>query len=336
MPKKVIFDQKNIVVVGGAGFLGSHLCERMVRDNKVICIDNFSTGTVDNIRFLMQLPNFRFIKHDITQPLNLEEILDLADFKIEFQGIQEIYNLACPTSAKNFDSLVIHTLDANSLGMKNILEMTRLYEAKLLHFSSAVVYGSRPDNEETFPEDYNGLVDFVSPRACYDEGKRFAETMAVTYRNFYDLSISIARVFRTYGPKMPLNDGQMIPDFIVNALDNKDLIIYGDDKFTTSLTYVDDIVDGLFKIVEQDTPGIFNLGSDRSYRLGEVAQKIIALTNSQSKIIFKDPLRFMTPLGNPDISKARRELQWFPVIDLEEGLAKTIDYTKANKLIIKG
>ena len=333
--KKVIFDRKNIVVFGGAGFLGSHLCEQLVKGSKVICIDNFSTGTVENISLLMQNANFKFIRHDISQPLDLLTIRELADFKIEWQGIQEIYNLACPTSAKNFDNLVINTLDANSLAMKNVLEMVKQYEAKFLQLSSAVVYGSRRDDKMKFLETDNGVVDFTSPRACYDEGKRFSETMCFTYRDRFNLPIKIARIFRTYGPKMLLNDGQMIPDFIVNALENKELVIYGDANFTTTLLYIDDVIDGLIKIMEADKNEVFNIGSDVDYKLSDVAQKIIDMTVSQSKIVYKEPLMFMTALGKPDISKAKKLLGWFPVTGLDMGLEKAVEYARANKRLLK-
>ncbi|MFW0862373.1 MAG: GDP-mannose 4,6-dehydratase [Candidatus Komeilibacteria bacterium] len=332
--KKVIFDKKNIVVFGGAGFLGSHLCEELVKTSKVICVDNFSTGTVENIRLLMQNPNFKFVRHDISQSLDLKAIPELADFKIEWQGVQEVYNLACPTSAKNFDAMVIDTLDANSLAVKNILEIVKEYEAKLVHLSSAVVYGPRQEGVDKFVEADQGIVDFTSPRACYDEGKRFAETMCTTYRDHFNLPIKIARIFRTYGPKMLLNDGQMVPDFIVNALSNKDLVIYGDENFTTTLLYIGDAVDALMKIMESDKNEVFNVGSDVDYQLSIVAQKIIDMTASQSKIVYKKPLMFMTELGKPDIAKAKKHLGWFPVTNLDMGLEKAIEYARANERLL--
>jgi len=332
--KKVIFDKKNIVVFGGAGFLGSHLCEELIKTSKVVCIDNFSTGTVENIRLLMQNPNFKFVRHDISEKIDLKSIPELADFKIEWQGIQEVYNLACPTSAKNFDAMVIDTLDANSLAIKNILEIVKEYEAKAVHLSSAVVYGPRQDSKDMFIEEDQGIVDFTSPRACYDEGKRFAETMCATYRDHFNLQIKVARTFRTFGPKMLLNDGQMIPDFIVNALDNKDLVIYGDENFTTTLLYVADAVDALIKIMESDKNEVFNVGSDVDYRLSDVAQKIIDMTASKSKIVYKEPLMFMTELGKPNIAKAKKLLGWFPVTNLDMGLEKAIEYARANERLL--
>jgi len=331
MPKKAIFDKKNVVVAGGAGFIGSHLCEELLKSSKVICIDNFISGDEKNIDHLLQNPDFKFIKHDLTQNINLEDFSELDSFKIKFQGIQEIYHLAVPTSAKNFEKTKIETLLSNSLGTKNVLDMAVDYKAKLLFTSSSVVYGPRDEKNKVFKEDYIGQVDFLSPRACYDEGKRFSETMVSTYRDVYNLDTKIARVFRSYGPRLKLKDGQMIPDFVDNALDNQDITIYGDENFTTSLCYVSDIVTGLMKLMASAQAGPINLGSDIEYKLVDVAQKIIAMTESKSKIKFEKPLLFMSPLGLPDITLAKTKLSWFPVVRLEDGISKTIEYLKAAK-----
>jgi UDP-glucuronate decarboxylase len=331
-PKKA-GERKNILVTGGAGFIGSHLCEALVKEHNVICLDNFITSNVENIRFLMQSPNFAFLKHDLNGPIELDSLPELKKFKVNVFGIQEIYNLACPTSAKNFDNLVTETAKANSVLIKNVLDLALQYEADLVHASSAVVYGPRTSNGYT-NEDYKGIVDFTSPRACYDEGKRFAESIILTYNNFYKKKFKIARVFRTYGPRLMLNDGQMLSDFIMNALDNKDLEIFGDKAFSTALCYVSDLVDGLIKLMASDLSQPVNLGSDTDILLHDVAQKIIEMVDSKSKIVHKDALDFITQLPLPDISLAKSKLGWYPLISLEAGLTKTLEYTRANKQLL--
>lgn len=331
MPKKAIFDQKNILVTGGAGFLGSHLCDELVKTNKVICIDNFSTGNEKNIDHLLENPNFEFIRHDISTPIDLASLQELQKFKIEFQGIQEIYHLACPTSPLNFDKNKIATIDALSLGMKNVLEMAVKYEAKIMHFSSSVVYGPRREDGLKISEDDIGRVDMLSERSSYDEGKRFAETMVINYKNFYNIDAKILRLFRIYGPRMSIDDGQMLPDFISNALDNKDLEILGDQNFSSSFCYVSDVVDAATKMMATDLSGPYNLGSDIEVNVTEIASKIISFLNSKSNIVYKDKILFMTPLCLPNISRIRNELGWMPIVTLENGLAKTIDDLRANK-----
>lgn len=330
------FEKKNILVTGGAGFIGSHLCEKLIKTSRVICLDNFSTSTVANIDVLLQQPDFVFIKHDICDPIDLETMPELERFKVKFQGIQEIYHLACPTSAKDFDKFKMATLAANTAGVKNVLDLAVKYKAKLVHASSSVVYGPRQDDVREIKEDFIGCVNHLTPRGCYDEGKRFAETMVETYREEHALDAKIARIFRTYGPRERLFDGEMVPDFIIDALDNKDLIIYGDDNFSTSLCYVDDVVSGLIKLSAAPADiGPVNLGSNEDLKLLDVAKKIIAMTGSESKIVFADPLLFMTPLGLPDVSRAREFLGWVPLVRLEDGLQKAIDYTQAYKPLLR-
>ncbi len=324
---------KNVLVAGGAGFIGSHLCERLLQDSRVICLDNFSTSNVENIRFLLQNPNFIFLRHDLTEPVDLENLPELKKWQLNVFGLQEIYNLACPTSAKNFDSLVVETALANSTLVKNVLTLALKYKAKLLHASSAVVYGPRISNEY-LAEDYLGPVSFTGPRSCYDEGKRFAETLITTYGKFYNLDYKIARVFRTYGPRLALNDGQMLSDFIFNALDNHDLVIYGDKNFSTSLCYIDDLIDGLLKLMSSDLKEPVNLGSNVDVLLTEVTKEIIALTKSSSRVVFKDPLQFITQLPLPNIDLATARLGWYPLVTLSKGLAKTLEYVLANKQIL--
>lgn len=325
--------RKNILITGGAGFIGSHLAEELVKESNVICVDNFSTSSMENIRFLMASPNFVFIKHDINNPFVLEDFRELEKFSVKVFGVQEIYNLACPTSAKKFDKLSIATVLANSAGVKNILDLALKYEAKLVHASSAVVYGPRIDNRY-IAEDFHGTSDILSPRACYDEGKRFAESLISTYARANNKDFKIARIFRTYGPRLMLNDGQMISDFILNAIDGNDLEIFGDNDFSTSLLYVSDAVDGLMKLMESEYHGAINLGSDVDMLIKDVAEQIIGLTKSTSKIVYRNPLAFITQLPLPDIKKAKSMLGWYPLVTLQSGLEKTLDYTRANKQIL--
>ncbi|MCD6471215.1 GDP-mannose 4,6-dehydratase [bacterium] len=327
--------RKNIIVTGGAGFLGSHLCDALVKENNVICIDNFIGGNLNNIKHLLQNPHFRFIKQDINQQFNLEDFPELKDFKIKVQGIQEIYHLACPTSAKNFMKLRLETLWANSIGVINMLELARKYKAKFLFTSSAVVYGPRDERNPYFKETDFGKVNFTSPRACYDEGKRFAESAIITYHEMTGLDTKIVRVFRTYGPRMPLFDGQMVPDFVLQALNNKPLIIYGDENFSSSFCYVSDMIDGLIRTMASKENKPINLGHPEKYKMSDLAKKIIEYTNSASEIVYKSPLLFMTPLGLPDITLAKEKLNWFPVIGIEEGLKKTIEDIKVNRFLLQ-
>jgi len=331
-----IFEKKNVLVTGGAGFIGSHLCERLIKTSRVVCLDNFSTSNVANIDFLLQHPDFVFVRQDICGPFDIESFPEMERFKIKFQGIQEIYNLACPTSAKGFDKFRMLTLDANSVGMKNVLDLASKYKAKLVHASSSVVYGPRLAEKQVFNEDDTGCVNHLTPRGCYDEGKRFAETMVNTYREVHGLDAKIARIFRTYGPRERLFDGEMVSDFIIDAIDGKDLVIYGDENFSTSLCFVDDIVSGLMKLMAAPANvGPINLGSAEDLKLIDVAKKIIEMTGSSSKIVFAESLLFMTPLGLPDISRAKELLGWVPLVRLEDGLQKTVDYTQAYKPLLR-
>jgi UDP-glucuronate decarboxylase len=329
------YDKKNILVTGGAGFIGSFLCEQLLKEARVICVDNFVTSSESNIDHLLKNPDFEFIRHDFNQPFDPESFPELGRFKIKFQGIQEIYHLACPTSPKKFDQYKVQTLLANSQAVKNVLDLAVRYHAKIQQASASVVYGPRPNDNRPFKEEDYGSVNALSPRACYDEGKRYAETMFETYREVYHIETKIARIFRTYGPRMPLFDGQMIPDFVTNALDNKDLVIYGDETFKTSLTYVTDIVDGMIKLMAApEDIGPVNLGSDLDIPLIDVAQRIIEMTGSTSRITFEPPLLFMTQLGLPDITKAKEKLGWLPLVRLDEGLKRSIDYTIAHKSLL--
>lgn len=336
MSDQPIFEKKNVLVTGGAGFIGSRLCEQLLKTSRVICVDNFLTSTEANIDFLLKNPDFEFIRHDVSQPLDLDAFPELARFKIKFQGVQEIYHLASPTSPKRFDLFRMQTLLTHSLGVKNILDLAVKYRAKFLLSSSSVVYGPRPADLHLFDESEPGTADTQSPRACYDEGKRFSEAACSTYARVHDLDVKIVRIFRTYGPRMPLFEGHMIPDFIIDALDGKPLEIYGDETFKTSLCYVDDCVDGLVKLMEAPKGiGPVNIGSDEDIPIVNVAQRILEMTGSNSDITFAPPLEFMTQLGLPNIAKAKDKLAWLPLVSLDNGLKQTIDYTIAHKHLLR-
>lgn len=331
MPTNAIFDKKNVLVIGGAGFVGSHLCDELIKDAKVICIDNFSTGDEKNIDHLLANPDFRFLRHDMTEPILLEEMPELEGFRLQFQGIQEVYNLACPTAPINFEKNRIANLLANSYAVKNALDLALKYQAKFLQFSSSVVYGERDGENRLVNEDNVGEVDMLSDRCSYDEGKRFAESMVKTYKDVYGLDAKIVRLFRVYGPRMALDQGNLLPDFISNALDNEDLTIYGDKDFSSSFCYISDAIDAVMKMMQSDIFGPVNIGSDRDVNVTDLAQKIITMVGSKSKVVYADELLFMTPLKLPDISRARDLLGWMPLVTLEAGLEKTVSDLRANK-----
>lgn len=332
MNQTPIFEKKNVIVTGGTGFLGSHLCERLLREAKVICIDDLSNSGIENINHLLQYPDFEFIRYDVNQPLDLADFPELDKFRVSFQGIQEIYHLACPTSPKNFEKHRLHSLWANSSAMISTLDLAVKYRAKYLFTSSSVVYGEPRDESGFFTEETEGIINHLSPRGCYDEGKRFAETCVETYRQVYGLDAKISRIFPGYGPRMKLWDGRLIPDFITSALEGKDLVVYGDENTTQTLCYVSDIVDGLIRHMHTG-PEVYivNLGSDNMYRISDIAQSIATMTNSNSKVIFEKPLDYINKKGIPDLRKAKELLGWIPLIRLEDGLRKTIDFTLANK-----
>lgn len=334
MENNKVFKRKNILVLGGAGFIGSHLCDRLIKQYNVICVDNFVTSNSENISHLLRNPNFVFIKHNVNEKLNLLEVQELERFNLKVAGIQYIYNLACPTSPKNFEDLKIETAKTNAVGTHNALELAVQYKARFLQASSSVVYGGAEEGGYIFKETDVGAVDQTGPRACYDEGKRFAETMCLTYQEKQNLDVKIARIFRTYGTRMPLNDGQMIPDFITNALDNKDLVIFGKEDFSSSFCYISDVVEGLIKLIDSDINTPVNIGSPDNYLIKDVAEHILGLTQSTSKIIFEKPLPFMRPLGLPDISLIRDRIGWFPIVGLPDGLKRTVEYTLAKKGVI--
>lgn len=327
---------KNILVTGGAGFIGSHVCERLLHEgHRVICVDNFATSHEQNVSGLLQNPRFQFLRLDVNQPFDLETFPELASFQLKFQGVQEIYHLACPTTVKKFDQYKMQTLFTNSVGTRQVLDLAVKFHARVLFASSSVVYGARSDGQVKFQEDDLGVFDHLSARGCYDEGKRFAETMCSTYAQVHGLETKIARIFRTYGPRMPLFDGHLIPDFVLSAIDKKDLVVFGDETFRTSLCYVTDVVDGLVRLMAAPSDvQVVNIGSDVDLLIKDVAERVVAMTESSSPVTFDKELLFLTELGLPNISRAKELLGWLPLVRLEDGLEKTIEYIRANKILL--
>ncbi|MFA5029389.1 MAG: GDP-mannose 4,6-dehydratase [Patescibacteria group bacterium] len=333
MTQKIIFDKKNILIVGGAGFIGSHLGDELVVKNKVICLDNFLTGTEHNIAHLLQNPNFKFINHNIVEAINLEKQPDLKEFRIEFQGLQEIYFLASPTSPRDYSRYPIETLLANSVGLRNALDLAVKYKSQFLYVSGSAVYGQVEDKKKV-KEDYVGRVDQLGPRACYEEAKRFGESLVNNYRLKYNIDAKIVRVFNCYGPRMRLGDGRMIPEIIELALKNKEIVIYGEKKSAGSYFYISDLIKALIKMMSSGEIGPLNLASEWQNSFEEVAQKIIQLTGSQAKVKYESTGGLMAPQLLGDITQAKERLGWFPIVLLDEGLKKTIDYLSAQQGIL--
>lgn len=309
---------KRILVTGGAGFIGSHLCERLLADgNDVICLDNFFTGSKDNIRHLLDDNHFELVRHDIT--------------KEYFAEVDQIYNLACPASPPHYQYNAIKTIKTSVLGVLHMLGLARRCNAKILQASTSEVYGDPKVHPQT--EDYWGNVNPIGVRSCYDEGKRCAETLMMDYHRQNNVNTRIVRIFNTYGPKMALNDGRVVSNFIIQALQNKDLTIYGDGSQTRSFCYVSDLVEGLVRMMnnEHNFIGPVNLGNPSERSILDFAKYIIELTNSNSKIVFKELPQDDPVQRKPDITLAKQELGWEPNVDIKDGLMKTIEYF-ASKL----
>ena len=307
---------KNILITGGAGFIGSHLSKRLLNENnKVICVDNLFTGNMNNISDLIDNPNFQFIDHDITKPLYLEDI-------------DQIYNLACPASPINYQKNPIKTVKTCTIGVINILGLAKKNKAKILQASTSEVYGDPEIHPQK--EDYNGNVNPIGFRSCYDEGKRCSETLFMDYYREHNLKIKIVRIFNTYGSNMSVDDGRVVSNFINQAINDLDLTINGDGSQTRSFQYIDDLINGMVSMMKSDDNfiGPVNLGNPNETSIKQLASKIIDLIESKSKIVYRnlpmdDPKR-----RKPDISLANEKLKWSPVCDLENGLESTIEYFK--------
>jgi len=325
----VDLNRKNILITGGAGFIGSHLADALVRDHNVVVLDNFITSQELNIDHLLSNYNYKFIRHDLRFPIDLSQLPELEAFRVRSIGFHEIYHLACPTSPKYFNKYPIETALANSHATANALDIAVRNGAKFMLASSAAIYGFHKDNAP-ITEDYWGEVNPIGPRSSYDEGKRFAEALTVNYRHTYKIDAKIARIFKTFGPRMRLDDGRMIPDFIVSALNSKPLNIYGDEYLSATFCYIDDIVEGLIRLMNSDDAGPINLGSDHFHRVSDIAKRVVELTGSKSQVEYKGALSYPYEFGVPDITRAKESLGWFPLISIEDGLNKSIEYMKAH------
>lgn len=305
--------KKKILVTGGAGFIGSHLCNKLLEENnEVLCLDNYFTGSKMNVLPMLDNPMFELIRHDIVNPFIAE--------------VDEIYNLACPASPVHYQHNPVQTVKISVMGAINMLEAAKATGAKILQASTSEVYGDPKIHPQV--ESYWGNVNPIGERSCYDEGKRCAETLFMDYHRQSDLKIKIIRIFNTYGPNMHPNDGRVVSNFIVQCLKNEDITIYGDGNQSRSFQYVDDLIDGMVKMMA--TPNNFigpvNIGNPNEFTILELAQTIIRLTNSKSKLIFKALPKDDPQQRRPDITLAKEKLDWSPKIELEEGLKKTIDY----------
>jgi UDP-glucuronate decarboxylase len=311
--------KKKILVTGGAGFLGSHLCERLLNEgNEVICVDNFFTGQKQNVVHLLDNPFFELIRHDITMPFFIE--------------VDQIYNLACPASPIHYQYNAIKTIKTSVMGAINMLGLAKRIKARVLQASTSEVYGDPEIHPQT--EEYWGHVTPIGIRACYDEGKRCAEALFVNYHRQNNVRIKIMRIFNTYGPRMHPNDGRVVSNFIVQSLKGKNITIYGDGMQTRSFCYMDDLLEGMVRLMNsrEGFTGPVNVGNPNEFTIRELAETVIELTGSKSKIVF-EPLPADDPMQRqPDISLAKKELGWEPNIQLREGLTKTIEYFKSIDL----
>jgi UDP-glucuronate decarboxylase len=301
-----------ILITGGAGFLGSHLCDRLISEgNEVICLDNFFTGSKQNIVHLLDNPRFELMRHDVVDP-----------FKAE---VDQIYNLACPASPVHYQHNPIKTVKTSVMGAINALGLAKRVGARILQASTSEVYGDPEVHPQ--PEDYRGNVNPIGPRACYDEGKRCAETLFFDYHRQNNVNIRVIRIFNTYGPRMRSDDGRVVSNFIIQALSGDDITVYGDGKQTRSFCYVDDLIEAMIRMMTQEeTVGPVNTGNPNEFTILELAKKVIGLTSSKSKIIFKDLPEDDPMQRKPDNTLAREKLDWEPQIQLEQGLEKTIAF----------
>jgi nucleoside-diphosphate-sugar epimerase len=333
MSKKAIFNVPNVLVIGGAGFIGSHLCDSLIADNKVICVDNFLTSSQDNIAHLLAHPNFKFINHDIVNPLDFDTYQELDEFRVQFQGIQTIYFLGSPTSPKAYLNHHLQTLLVNSTGLRNALDLALKHKALFVYGSSPAVYGSVPPTTLT-SEDYRGVVDHLDQYAVFTEAVRFGETLVTSYGRTHQLESRIARIANAYGPRMQLVDGRMIPEMIRAATAGEPIVIHGSQQSAGSYVYVSDVVKALIKITQVPDIGAINIGGEGTSTFTEIAQKIITLSGAQVDISYQDSVLPMRDQILVDISRAKEHLGWFPVVLFDQGLKESIDYLSAQHHVL--
>ncbi len=315
-------NMKTILITGGAGFIGSNMCETLLNnktDNRVICLDNLLTGNIKNIEHLMCNPYFEFINHDIINPLKIECSID------------EIYNFACPASPEKYQQDPINTLKVNFLGVLNLLELAKIKNAKFLQSSTSEVYGEPKISPQS--EEYRGNVNTIGIRSCYDEGKRIAETLTIEYHKKYNVDVRIVRIFNTYGSRMDKNDGRVVSNFINQALNGQPITLYGNGEQTRSFCYIEDQIKGLIQLMASNYVYPVNIGNPEEITVKELANIILKLTNSNSKIIYKDLPSDDPTNRKPDITKAKQILNWTPTYDLESGILKTIEYFNVNNYL---
>jgi len=335
MPQEA--ERPNVLVIGGAGFIGSHLCEYLLTRANVICVDNYSSGQESNIDHLLSNPHFEFVRHDITEPLDFRHYPGVDRFKVGFIGVQEIYHLACAGSPRYYLAHPLEVMTASAQGTRNVLDIAVSFRSKVLFGSDILVYG-KIEGDATQPnEEYRGDFDHLLPENWYAESKRYAESLIEAYRMQYSLTTKIVRLFGVYGPNMAINDGRVVPEYIQKALEGKPLVV-PKDRSICSFCYIDDAVSGLTKIMELEESGRYNLGQSVAYQLSEVAQKIITKVGSSSQVVVDgdaadaDQHRaWVQQCQIGDTAKVRHDAEWFPLVLLDEGLDKTIDYLKSRR-----
>lgn len=308
---------KRVLVAGGAGFLGSHLCEKLIAANYwVVCLDNLSTGRLANIEHLFDHPRFLFVSHDVVDKLTLEGPFD------------QIFNLACPASPRHYQSNPLHTMNTCYLGTANLLDLARTSGARFLQASTSEVYGDPEISPQS--EDYRGCVNTFGPRSCYDEGKRIAETLCYEYGAVHGVDVRVVRIFNTYGPRMDPEDGRVVSNFIVQALRGQNLTVYGNGNQTRSFCYVDDLIEGFLCLMASDVRKPINIGNPSEFTINELAEKVVALTGAKVQMMTHDLPVDDPRQRKPDITLARRLLDWAPKVQLEEGLMRTISWMRAE------